>query len=240
MSEHFVKLEKDPILKVEGKHPSFLEDKRQEVELFFKAYQKQNASASLFNGPVLITLDYQNEVWLCFISEYQFVLAQRELDLAFDKKFYSLAITGLGFYQDKLIVGKRSEQVYQDKGLYELVPAGAIDSSCVNENIVDYYQQFTTELWEESKIASSFIESLSTEGLIIDEAKGLIDLLVQFRVKSSYLPNQQNSNQEYSQLYYLTLKELNDLINKEMELFSSGFKLLHQKFLNLNAKCIES
>lgn len=240
MSECFVKLEKDPILKVEGKHPLFLEEKRQEVELFFKEYQKQNASVSLFNGPVLITLDYQKEAWTCFISEYQFVLAQRELSAVFDEKFYSLAVTGLGFYQGKLIMGKRSDRVYQDKGLYELVPAGAIDTACIKGNVVDYYQQFKAELWEETGIGSGYIESLSTEGLIVDEAKGLIDLLVQFRVKSSYLPNQQNSNQEYSQLHYLTLEELNGLIHNKIELFSSSFKLLHQKFLNLNVKCIES
>jgi hypothetical protein len=241
MSEYLIKCKEDIELLLEDKTPDFLLKKEKEVEALFQAYQKKESKREIFNGPVLVCKKDDSLSWTCFFSEYQYVIAQRIKPELFEEKFYSLAVTGIGFWRQNILLGKRSQEVYEERGLYEMLPSGAIDTSCLKDGRIEYFKQILQEIEEEAGVNPKFIENLETKGLIVNEEKYLIDLIVQFEVEKSFdVFKNKKTDGEYIDLLYLSEKEFNDFFINNVEELSSTLKLIAQEILNVNLLGAES
>jgi len=69
-----------------------------------------------------------------------------------------IAVTGIVKINNHLVFGKRSMNITQFPGLWELVPSGVVSKeSLINGNIIDCKKQILLELSEELKIAPNFV-----------------------------------------------------------------------------------
>lgn len=114
-----------------------------------------------------------------FETRYRYFLAQRrdpELRSLLDIR--PLAVSGVLICQDGLVLGRRSGTVEQDRGLWELVPAGVLDPSRRNPvGRPDPVAQLMDELHEEIGLSAHHI-LLPPQllAIVVDHDDGVIDL----------------------------------------------------------------
>ncbi len=119
--------------------------------------ETQRRGSHLFDGEIVSVASIQGNRIIGRRADYRWLLAQsRDPSLFKWSQVRPLAVTGLLFCQDGIVIGRRSKSVYQFPGLGELAPSGSVDLTTLDENDnISLQRQLMQELREEIGIDSS-------------------------------------------------------------------------------------
>ncbi|MEO0387831.1 MAG: hypothetical protein AAF281_09920 [Pseudomonadota bacterium] len=134
-------------------------------------WQQATAAAPLWDGPLYTLIDATPARLLIRRAAYRHLIAARagvRLGLR------PLAVTGLLFCPDGLVLGRRSDRVAADPRVWEPVPAGGLARP-------DPVEQIFEELTEELGLSPSDIGAPSALGLVT--ARGVSDVV--FRLETT-------------------------------------------------------
>jgi len=140
--------------------------------------EAQSGGRTLFNGAMLSLRERHADQLICEVTEYRRWWAQtRHPDLFTELGIRPLAVCGLLLCADGLIVGRRSTEVTQDPGCWELAPSGGIAAECVDATgRVDWRRQLLEELREELGITATPLAPISALCLIEDDESRVVDI----------------------------------------------------------------
>jgi hypothetical protein len=143
-----------------------------EIERQVDALWKAKKTASQFDGRVFALKEIRPERITGFFVPYRYMAAKQWCpDLPYQLE--TLAVSGLVGCDGAVLAGRRSQDVLQYPGYWELLPSGAVDEGSEQASQVDYRQQLLRELREESGVPTWPIKSwrplcLLKEGLVWD------------------------------------------------------------------------
>ncbi|MBY0471654.1 NUDIX domain-containing protein [bacterium] len=170
--------------------------------------EKAKRGEHLFNGTTLL-VDFIGPASVSVTSsEYKYFLAQSlDSTLRSEMKLRALAVTGLASYQDSILLGKRSQTVQTEAGVWELVPAGGVTSDKIrSDGNVDFLQQLLQELEEETGLAGNAVQDLKPFALVEDETLGTLDIGIEISLKS--LDSLLTSSEEYEKIHLVPRNKL--------------------------------
>jgi len=142
--------------------------------------EKQARGDKLTNGRIFHLANHNPDSILIQPTEYRFVLARRRDPSLIEKglKIRPLAVTGILFCADGLVLGRRGASVSDDNGLWEPAPSGGLAQP-------DPLAQVLEELEEELGIVESEVVSASPCGLVEDVVSGVFDIV--FRLETEMM-----------------------------------------------------
>lgn len=134
----------------------------------------------LFNGIIYILTDHRDDALYIAESEYKLSFAlQKNSNIFSGLSINLLAVTGLLFCKDGLILGRRSRTVTSQNGLWEPAPAGSL--SCL-----DPRAQVLEELEEELGITGDKITKIECKGLITDLSTNIADIIFELKTDQNF------------------------------------------------------
>ncbi len=162
---------------------------KHEIDRLWKVAQQEEGN-TFFNGPVCRLVNYGYRNLTLELSTYKVFLAlRRNMMLQTKLDWFSLAVSGLLLCRDGLVVGKRSNQVADEAGYWELVPSGACDGSVFEEDKSyksGLEKQVLAELIEEVGLDRKQVRVSDPCYLIINTKQRLIDVLFKIETNLSF------------------------------------------------------
>ena len=142
------------------------------------AEEQKKTGNRLTNGTIYSLFDHCAAHLRIQPAEYRHVLARRRAPELADAGLgiRPLAVTGILLCADGLVLGRRSNQVASDTGLWEPAPAGGLSRP-------DAVAQLLEELREEVGLEPSQVILRDACGLVEDVESGVIDIV--FRLDST-------------------------------------------------------
>lgn len=142
------------------------------------------AKPHLFNGKILHFIGMKGDILQGVFVEYKHFLAQlRGLDLG----IRGVCISGITTYQNKILIAKRSTNVSQYQGAFELLPAGSFDNSSLK-----WEKQFIQEMQEEASIPPEQIEKISFLAVIHDVRESIVEIVARIELnKPDFSPTKE-------------------------------------------------
>lgn len=133
---------------------------------------------TLFDGPVLSVTDITKSVFTVTTMRYSALLAGfRDPSLRAAIGMRPLAVSGILSCPDGLVFGRRSDDVTQSPGCWELVPSGGVPPR--QDGLPDLAYQILAELQEEIGLTEA--EIAPPVGYIDDKKSGTIDVIMPLR-----------------------------------------------------------
>lgn len=130
-------------------------------------------------------------------------------------KFRVAGVTGVIRMSNAVLACKRSNNVTQDKNIYELGPSGGLSNN-KNKNVT-FINQFIDEFEEELNVSANNIESINQLGLLIDNKESVIDVVLEVFVKNDFKNTIKPTN-EYQKFKWLSLnKETQNILSPSSE-----------------------
>tara|TARA_Y100000590_G_scaffold470606_1_gene666840 strand:+ start:3186 stop:3869 length:684 start_codon:yes stop_codon:yes gene_type:complete len=190
---------------------------------------EKEKNSSIFDQEVLYFKKVQKNKVQCFHSNYRYWYAQRLIqDKPNNYLFKPLAVTGIIKKEDEVLLGKRSRNVTQEQGMYELIPSGGIEFDCG----VNYLMQLEKEYQEELLANPKEINSAVPLYIIEDTVEQVVDIVLLMSVSVDLMKfdfNQKEIDEikvinlktkDYYNMYhkisYLSKQILNDLIKSDI------------------------
>lgn len=188
-----------------------------DLNLVEKVWQDEQKKRRLFEGELLNAHSYdQNRIEGAFVP-YKLFLAQLSIPaLKSTLKIVPVSISGLTLLGNNVIVGKRSSNVTQFPGFYELAPSGGIGKDFIQDSRIDIRKQFQQELEEEVGIPAKKVKGFKLFALVHDHQLDLIDICAEIKIKPSAL---QSISREYSQIMTIPREELSTFMEQHREQF---------------------
>ena len=199
--------------------------------------EQERRGKKLFNGKILSAIEHSNKEIKTVIVDYKHYLAKKTNPELFQLlNIIPVAVSGLLECKDGFVFGKRSDNVTQDAGNWELVPSGGID--CANVKLgfpVDFKNQLLVELKEEVGIDKNSIKSINTFCYILDESSLVLDIGISLycdldanSIESSYskLPVK-----EYDQLSFIKRDDLSSFFMENSKHFVEVSRMLLTRYL---------
>lgn len=168
----------------------------------------------LFNGKILSAIKYEGDELFAKFVDYKVYLAQlSHLELEKYLKIKPICVNGLTRCQDFILFGKRSLEVTQYQNCYELVPSGGLDPSSLFNEQIDIRQQILSEFEEETGIEEFNIENIVLRYLIYDPAIYTYEICAELTINPMILQKKLTATKEYTDLFWLSKKELKNFIS---------------------------
>jgi hypothetical protein len=190
-----------------------------EVEAQVDRVWRSDAAEGLTDGLVLRVVK-QNGVFDLSPLPYRYFWAQRLNPELFAEPLKSLAVTGVTWCEDRLLLGRRADWVTQDANYLELVPSGSADADGG-----DLFAQIDREMTEELGISSSAITAHQLLGIVEDEVNNVVEAVIETKLACSFADVQQShvriERPEYSEVLALTASELAAAIDRGSDLISA-------------------
>lgn len=172
----------------------------------------QYAGKDHFNGSLLNILEVEAnkdnlalQLKVCS-AEYKQYLAQCKGGL--DLHIRPLAVSGVTFAKDQVLLGQRTTSVTNYPGYFELVPSGSLEAG------KSWHEQIVDELLGESGIEPAMIQSCEAFCLIFDEGEKLFDIGCAIElIDDSCFQNLDVS--EYGEMKGYLLQKVKNLLAKE-------------------------
>jgi hypothetical protein len=173
---------------------------------------RSGAAKGLTDGLVLRVVK-QNDVFESSPLPYRYFWAQRLDPDLFATPLTSLAVTGVTWCEDHLLLGRRADWVLQDANCLELVPSGSADAGGG-----DLFAQIDREMTEELGISSSTVTAHRLLGIVEDELNKVVEAVIETKLTCSFAEVRQShariERPEYSELFALTATELAAAIDR--------------------------
>jgi hypothetical protein len=196
--------------------------------------RESDARASkIFNGEFLNFVSLEPGRLVGEFVEYKFLLAQlRDPELKEKLQIRPVSVSAITLAGEKVLFGKRSEHVTTDKGAYETVPSGGIDSRSLVDGKIDLHRQFTDELWEETGISVTDVKNAAPFALIYDALRNSYEICGEILVNYNILKEELPPNEEYDSLTWVSKSDLQTFVAKhQKEILPFSIFLLKEKRL---------
>lgn len=146
--------------------------------------ERERRGPSLRNGRLLSirqTDDAGFEVWE---TQYKWWIAQRQApDLFPEIGIRPLAVTAFTHLLDAVVFARRSSEVTQDAGMWEIPPSGSVDPRRFpNGNKIDIAGQLLSELSAELNIAPSLVLAIQPFAVMEDTVENVVDIVFDLRL----------------------------------------------------------
>ena len=174
--------------------------------------------AELFDGEIVSVASLDGNQILGRRAEYRWLLAQsRDPSIFSWSRVRPLAVTGLLFCQDGIVIGHRSKTVYQFPGMGELAPSGSVDMTTLDgDSNIDLQKQLMLELREELGIDSSSVTEVTPLAIVSDIESQVFDVCFAVGTSLSWSDIQQafahNASNEYDRLEVLPLDSISSFL----------------------------
>ncbi|MHC5065186.1 MAG: NUDIX hydrolase [Planctomycetota bacterium] len=162
----------------------------------------------------------------CFVPYRRWVAQRAEPSLKSKLAIKPLAVCALARCGDALLFGRRSEQVLQEPGVWELAPAGglSLESRDVTGK-VDPALQVLIELDEELAIKPDQIEHMQAFALIDDQVEGVCEIAYKIELDTNVQIANGNKG-EYGEVALVPAEELSDFLRVVRRACPSSLALL--------------
>lgn len=174
----------------------------------------QRRGAELFDGGIVSVASIDGNRIIGRRAEYRWLLAQsRDASIFKWSQVRPLAVTGLLFCQDGIVIGRRSKSVYQFPGLGELAPSGSVDFSTLDaHHNISLHQQLMQELREEIGIDASSVTELKPLAIVSDVDSHVFDVCFAVHTSLRWPQIQEasarNASEEYESIEILPLDNI--------------------------------
>lgn len=173
---------------------------------------QSDAAKGLTDGLVLRVVK-QNDVFELSPLPYRYFWTQRLDPDLFATPLQSLAVTGVTWCEERLLLGRRADWVLQDANCLELVPSGSADAGGG-----DLFAQIDREMTEELGISTGAITAHRLLGIVEDDANNVVEAVIETKLTGSFADVRQShagiEHREYSELLALTASELAAAIDR--------------------------
>jgi len=195
--------------------------------------EKSKKGVSLFNGQILSCLEFNKEFVVAKFVEYKHFIAQRrDPHLRSQLNIDPIAVSGITFFNGKVLVGRRSYMVTQTPNHYEFAPSGGIDPDSLNGETVDYVEQITRELYEETEINQDSVDSCNPFVIIRNIDAPFWDICVCIKLKKDADIIDLHPTEEYSELRWMMPDEVKRLFLCDEVPVVSASRLICQEFID--------
>ena len=185
-------------------------------------WQQETSSSSreLYNGQILNFVGWEGETLVGEFIEYKFYLAQHRDDgLRELLNIEPISASGVTLTGDKVLFGKRSENVTAFPLHYELVPSGSLDPGAIKDGYIDLEKQFEVELWEESGISVTEVRKIEPLALIYDTERRIYELCAAISVNYGVTHETPAFSDEYEDLKWVSKSEVAAFVRKNRKSF---------------------
>ncbi|MCE5318710.1 MAG: NUDIX domain-containing protein [Parachlamydia sp.] len=171
--------------------------------------------STTFNGQILNFLSLEGERLLGEFVDYKFYLAQlRDPQLQPSLQITPVTISGLTFSGNKVLFGRRSQEVTQYRGLYEAVPSGGIDPHALQGGQIDLKEQFQRELWEETGISVTEVKGIQPFLLVYDPSTHMYEICAVIEVNYPVVSEERKPTAEYQEFIWVSKSEMKSFTAK--------------------------
>jgi len=186
---------------------------RKHIDKLWK--EAKQLQPSLYNGKILNFVSFNGIQLIGESIPYKYYAVQKmDPDLKRLLNINPISISGLTFFGDKILVGKRSKTVSQYKGYLELVPSGSLEPGSEGSGEqINLTAQVLRELTEETGIKKA--KSIKPFELIFDRNTGLYEICVAIFLSDKILKEPIVPSAEYQELFYATREELEELLARK-------------------------
>ena len=174
------------------------------------AAEQARAKGDLVNGTIYSLVDFTADRLVVQPCEYRVMLAQRR-DESLKLGIRPLAVTGILLCRDGLVLGRRSDKVATEAGLWEPSPAGGVSQP-------DTLAQLFEELVEELGIRPAAILSVDICGLLEDCSTQVFDLIYMLSTSMSGAEishSKLRASDEYDEIKIVPVDEIPSFINAQ-------------------------
>ena len=180
----------------------------------------------LFNGtlPNFIRVDKKKdriEIIGHFI-EYKHFLAQRKQpDLKLGIR--PIGVSGIIVLEENgnkyVVFAKRTNNITQYPGFFELVPSGSIDKECADVNgIVDYQSKLLSEFVEETGLSKNYVKEISGFAFVLDVSDNVYDICCKILLEAKKeLVVAEFSSKEYNKPVFVAMNDLDSFIKTNFD-----------------------
>lgn len=184
------------------------------VNMLWQEEMVERAS-KLFNGLIFNFVSFEGDKMVGEFIDYKFYLAQlRDPGLEPLLKIELISVSGLTVSGDKVLLGRRSNQVTQDAGKWEAVPSGGIDHNAQRGNTIDLKEQFGRELWEETGISVTEIKRILPFLIVRDPYTHIYEICAEIDVNYTVVREERQPSEEYSELVWVPKSEMKTFLKK--------------------------
>lgn len=200
--------------------------------------ETQRRGAHLFDGEIVSVASIQGNSIIGRRADYRWLLAQsRDTSIFKWSQVRPLAVTGLLFCQDGIVIGRRSKSVYQFPGLGELAPSGSVDLTTLdNNNNISLHRQLMQELREEVGIDSGPVTDLQPLAIVSDVESQVFDVCFRVHTSLSWPQIQEasarNASGEYESIEILPLDGIARFLAANQQTTTPLTLALLQMFVN--------
>lgn len=210
----------------------YSEEAMQEVDSIWESACMDNPQ--LFNGKVLVYSHTKGTTIFGKFIEYKIFYATRvRSHLQSILQIIPFGIMGITFFNDKVLIGKRSNTVTLYKDLYETIPSGTIEPMSVKNRVVDVAFQYLIELKEEAGIEPHQIKSITPYLLIKNRVDKIFEIIavINLNEEVSFQPSVVCS--EYSKSFLLDREEVFSHLDSHKGMYVPMAKLALDQYLAL-------
>lgn len=148
--------------------------------------EKAKRGDKLFNGQIFSVDKWAGGAAIGFLTEYKWFVAQRRQPALYEQlKVRPLAVSGFVICEGSVLLGRRSSDVEQIPGAWELAPSGIVDGNAIRaDGHVDLESCFLCELHEEIGLTPEDLEGPLSPFLVIEDTESkAIDIVVRAHVR---------------------------------------------------------
>ncbi len=172
-------------------------------------------SSKLFNGQLLNFVSLDGDKLVGEFVDYKFYIAQlRDPGLELLLQIAPISVSAMTLAGDKLLMGRRSQEVTQYRDLYECVPSGGVDPKALSGNKIDLREQFSRELWEETGISVTEIKRINPFQLVHDVENRHYEICATIEVNYGVVHEARGATEEYREFAWVPRSEMKTFLNK--------------------------
>ncbi len=150
--------------------------------------ERAKGRAVLFDGQLLTLMEQRGSHWVCAFVPYRYWVAQRRSEsLAATLRLRAVAVTALLCCEDGVVLGRRSPDMHQAPGCWELAPSGGVDPRArVGARRISAQSQLFLELEEELGVRGRDVRVSRPFALLDTTARDTCELVFEVEVPLPY------------------------------------------------------
>lgn len=169
--------------------------------------EKEQLGSVLFNGSLMSVVRFDEHELVGRIVEYKHYMAQmRDPALKSYLDLLPLGVSARTISGNSILIGRRSQKVFLDRGKLECVPSGGVDLHARNGDYLDMRRQIEIELHEETGLPSSHIQNYAMLGIV--KADNICEICVELTLDDGLEKTDLMINDEYSQFFWVEKNQI--------------------------------
>jgi len=204
---------KEIVLKAGPPPPDIPLSKKTVIEALWRAESRKR---TVFNGEIVSYKSHKKAGETlnieCFITQYKFFLAQLrapELDLSINP----IGVSGIIIDSEENTVHAVRQKVTEYEGYYEFIPAGSIDPSKREGDLILFQETLMEEFAEETGLLTKHIQKIEPFSFVFDKTHGVYDICSRIYTRGPVGDLlQARQNEEYRDIEAVPLDKIHDRI----------------------------